>query len=221
MINVVAKMCPATEEYKAIFQIDKTFKKELGVYMEVIPFVTEFQAKMGVAQERLMRELICHCYNGRISLNLETEDLDENALMILENLTCKNFITEDRLKGFNNMASNFILRQLALFHATFIAIRHHEPELFKAKVRKYLNHVDVQDALGEDFKEAAMNMFLDHVCKTELEESVAEKMANILKTFVKQRHTSRTVEEHEECPFSTFVHNDFWTNNMMISYGNF
>lgn len=82
-LHLVAKRMPANEMLCEIFNVQKTFKIELGMYLQVIPTLVEFENEYGV--DIKIEDLFAKCYGGRINLN-GSEVVDEDAVILLENL---------------------------------------------------------------------------------------------------------------------------------------
>nr|CAI5854407.1 unnamed protein product [Callosobruchus analis] len=82
-MHLVAKKMPTLKMIQEIFNIQVTYKKEVAFYMKMVPALQEFQREMGVKN---VINCFARCYGARISLNRDSDTVDEDAALILENL---------------------------------------------------------------------------------------------------------------------------------------
>lgn len=78
---VVVKLVPTNEMIKKMFQIESTFKNEVAFYKTVLPTLKNFQKQQGIAE---ILDIFPEFYGARLSL--DKEEVDNNAVLILENL---------------------------------------------------------------------------------------------------------------------------------------
>lgn len=147
-LELVAKMVPSNPDFYKMFQVEETFVKESSIYTIVAPTLRAFQREKGVPEDQLLDSFV-DCWGSRTSLDPEKKALDSDAVLILENLKFKGFTVGDRSKGFNLKHSEFILKNLASFHAVLIAYRKERPEECKEKILPYLNKLDMDAGVGE------------------------------------------------------------------------
>ena len=211
----MAKMRPANEEFINLFQVDVTFVKESGIYMSVAPALLNLQREQGILEDDLL-STFCKCYASRFSLDPMSKTVNEDALMILENLKYKGFVTGDRRAGFKEKDTLFILEHLAKVHATTVVLKYLKPDVFEKDVKPYLDKIDVDAGLPEEAQEKFLVIVEQDLEKINQDSETIKRAINQIRT----NRTTIDVSEDDR-PFCSMLHNDFWVNNMMIVYGEF
>lgn len=89
-LHLVAKQLPNNEVAKRVFNIQVVFKNEIAMYAIIVPTLQEFQRENGVSE---IIDCFSKFYGGRINLGEDNGIVDENAVVILENLTLKGNLT--------------------------------------------------------------------------------------------------------------------------------
>lgn len=84
LLHLVAKKIPASEAARAGFDIQRTFKKEVAFYEVILPILKEFQKEADVTD---ILDNFAEFYGARFSLEGKTEVVDEDAVMLLEDLS--------------------------------------------------------------------------------------------------------------------------------------
>lgn len=82
-VHLVAKMLPDTEMFRKIFNIQVTFINELRFYDTIVPTLKEFQREQGVSE---IIDCFAELYGARTSLNPNSTEVDDDAVLIIENL---------------------------------------------------------------------------------------------------------------------------------------
>ncbi|KAK9702707.1 Ecdysteroid kinase-like family [Popillia japonica] len=134
-IHCVAKTLPP-QKMQEFFNTKVTFKKEVAFYTSIVPILEEF------GNERNVNDLMnftAKCVGARISSNPLSQNVDEDAAIILENLKHQGFSVGNRFSGFNFETTKLIVREMAKMHATFIAFKLAKPNEFKEKIGCYLD----------------------------------------------------------------------------------
>ncbi|CAB0037162.1 unnamed protein product [Trichogramma brassicae] len=90
-LNLVAKMMPPTDIQRKIFQSLFTFKKEIFVYDELLPKYEE------VLGERL--DIVPAVFGSRLSLKPDSDEVDDDAVILMENMKLKGYYMADRFQG--------------------------------------------------------------------------------------------------------------------------
>lgn len=209
-IHCVAKTLPP-QKMQEFFNTKVTFKKEVAFYTSIVPILEEF------GNERNVNDLMnftAKCVGARISSNPLSQNVDEDAAIILENLKHQGFSVGNRFSGFNFETTKLIVREMAKMHATFIAFKLAKPNEFKEKIGCYLDR-------ALDF--VAPDDMLDHLVKHV--QRHASRNPNCIPLLSKIDENIRKMKGYfvySKCrePFGSIVHNDLWTNNMLIKYGN-
>lgn len=96
-LHLVAKMSPPTNYQRDIFDSPYTFRKETFMYENIIPYYNQMERKAGLKEDQLF-DILPKFYKSRMSLDPEV-DFDDNAVMLMENLTERGYYIGDRAKG--------------------------------------------------------------------------------------------------------------------------
>ncbi|KAI4461872.1 hypothetical protein MML48_5g00005484 [Holotrichia oblita] len=211
-INCVAKSCPPPGFLWEMFNTKVTFKKEIELYNTIIPILNDFGREHGIDQ---LVDFVADSKCARISLDPNSTEVDENAILLLENLKLEGYTTGDRFIGFDLESTEILLRDLATMHASVIALKLAKPEVFEKKILPYLGKHFLQE-FPEDIQKESVNKILT-AYKT-MPECVPylPKVEDILvDMFVNINNPPKTNEI-----FTTLTHNDFWVNNTMLKYVN-
>ncbi|KAG5891393.1 hypothetical protein JTB14_017916 [Gonioctena quinquepunctata] len=202
MLHTVAKILPETELFRKIFNVQVTYTNEMAFYDIVVPCVQNFQRKMGVPQ---VLDCVCKCIATRKNLSEDGDHIDDDAVLVLENLIENGFKNIERTKGFDFETTKLVLKDIALFHAVFLALKMKEPETFIQKVKPFCHDYKAAEDGGN------MKDCIKVVVKEK--EDIAH-LASKIKTWGEIER--RTPEE----PLSTVIHTDLWVNNTMQKFEN-
>lgn len=210
VMNMVAKLSPPNEWIRRMFATDRTFKKEVTFYLDILPLLRQFQLGENIAEgDDNLIDIFPRCLGARLNLNNSDSIVDEDAVLLLENLKTQNYATGDRMVGFNLEESVFILKNLARFHALPLAYRLKHPKEFKELFLPMLNKINIGqemfDEVGDRFIES-INKFL---CLA------PGKYERFQKGMFKGYDFQREFPSGNEL-YATTVHRDFWTTNTMI-----
>jgi len=66
-MQIIVKIPPISSEWFKIFQIEKTFVKELGIYTNALPSLKNFQNEYNLNDFNIY-DIFPHHYGGRLSL---------------------------------------------------------------------------------------------------------------------------------------------------------
>lgn len=83
-LNVVAKLVPAGELAKELFEIEHVFKNEVAFYKTIVPTLENFRKQQGVLEKL---DFFAKFYGARLSL--DKNEVDDDAVLVLEDLTVK------------------------------------------------------------------------------------------------------------------------------------
>ncbi|XP_023026351.2 uncharacterized protein [Leptinotarsa decemlineata] len=209
--HAVAKKIPTNELFQKIFNIQQTFKGEINFYDKVVPALQNFQRENGVQN---VLNCFAKLYGARINLDENSEVVDRNAVIVLENLQRSGFVNVDRHVGYDFESAELLLRDLATLHAVPLAMKLKEPELFENSVKKYC-----VNTLGTDEQEDIdhanfLSIFIQEILwESDKCSPFIPKVKEILKTPPQPESEVRE-------PFATFAHADLWVNNAMIKMEN-
>ncbi|XP_018569781.1 uncharacterized protein LOC108909837 [Anoplophora glabripennis] len=207
-LHAVAKMIPEQEFVRKIFNIQVTFKNEVAMYNVIAPTLRDFQRQNGVNE---VIDCFPELYGARLNLGEQNGNVDENAVLILENLNFKGYRCVDRHVGFDLDTTQLILKDLAAFHAIPLALKLKKPEVFDKKIKPYLAPFHPGPM---PFENGINSVYIEI-----LQESVKcipwiPKVRNILEN-VRAAQDAPAKE-----PFATTTHGDMWLNNTMIKFQN-
>lgn len=211
-LHLVGKRIPASELLCEVFNIQKTFKKEMNMYLEVIPALVKFDEEYGKVKLGI-GELFAKFYGARINLKPGNDLLDKDGIILLENLKLSGYKVEDRLTGFDKEFAYRILEDLAKFHAVPLAFKIKKPDEFERIILPVIKGVAVDDNFDDSAKQSAVNEILD--CVKDLEECkpYLDKISDAIYACINNNYglLDKAVQ-----PFATIVHTDYWVNNTMV-----
>ncbi|XP_018569811.1 uncharacterized protein LOC108909862 [Anoplophora glabripennis] len=207
-LHAVAKMIPATEFQRTLFNIQVTFKNEIAMYNVIIPTLRDFQRENGINQ---VIDCFPEFYGARINLDERNGTVDEDAVLILENLIIKGYQVLDRHIGFDLETTQLILKDLAAFHAIPLALKLKKPEVFESKIKPYLEPLHPPSSPhDEEVRSTFIKIFQ--------ESSNCIPWIPKVEEIFKNNETLQNAPPRE--PFSTITHQDIWVNNIMIKLQN-
>ncbi|XP_017760292.1 PREDICTED: uncharacterized protein LOC108550901 [Eufriesea mexicana] len=209
-LNLVAKLPPTSAYLLDLFNSPVSFQKELYFYNSMAKEFLDLQTENGMKGKDPCN-LVPKFFGGRLGLKAHDE-FDAQAAIILENLKCSGYDTEDRIFGLDRKHTKFAIEGLAKMHAFTIALKLKKPQVYE---------------------EIATNVFLDiwnettAKCVNDMIRKAQSDIQDIeeLKPFVDR--VNKTIEygimyektrKSAEEPWATLIHNDFWVNNMMFQH---
>ena len=95
-LQLIAKMAGDISKYD--FGLAKAFKKEVFFYNTIIPIYNEFEMEMGVEKEAIFNN-VPKFYGYRYSLNSEIDEIDNNCVILMEDLSATNNYMGNRKVG--------------------------------------------------------------------------------------------------------------------------
>lgn len=204
-LYLVAKMPPPTEFQRQIFDSPYSFRKEIFMYENIVPFYRELEREVGLKEDELI-DILPKYYQSRLSLSPDV-DFDDNAVILMENLKMRGYYTNNRVTGCDHEHSKIAIRAMARFHALGMATKFKRPEYFKVlKERsKCLN------LKSEGFE----NMNDDMVEKIAEDPELVPHIDRCKAVIYGINLEELWVNAPDE-PWSTIVHADFWVNNIMF-----
>ncbi|KAG6558325.1 EcKinase 21 [Microplitis demolitor] len=207
ILHVVTKLPPPSNYLMKLFNSPFSFSKEISFYRDLTPVLLEFQRERGVINPE--KTWIGARYLGsRVGLS---DEFDEQACIVLENLNYSGYKMSSRLSGLNRHETEFAVKKLAQLHAVAIGLKKVKPGVFKELV---------MPALSSVVNETAHQCVMDMVKKTlEHLESIPEtrKYVDVVRQSMELagKYESCQVKDENWC---TLTHNDFWVNNMMFKF---
>lgn len=209
VIPMVAKLPPPNPWIQEMFNSPATFKKEIAFYNTIIPTLQKFQLECGVKE---VMNFFPKLYGARLNLN-NNDNFDENAVILLENIKHSGYNIGDRFVGFDFESAKEILNDLAVFHATPIALKLKKPDVFKEKIMPYLKKIQLF-VLEENMQTAIIEQMVGIIKKNDSVNMHVSKVEEVLKNSNNRIH----LPAYQTEPFATMCHNDYWLNNTMLKY---
>ncbi|XP_050511292.1 uncharacterized protein LOC114348105 isoform X2 [Diabrotica virgifera virgifera] len=204
VLHIVGKIIPADDNSQEIFNVQNTFKSEIGFYEKIVPALQNFQRKHKIEE---ILDIFPKFYGSRINLD-GSDKVDRDGVLLLENLKIEGYDNLDRYIGYNLEDAKILLRDLAVFQSTVVALKIKQPDVFNKEIKPFCNN---NLATPEDDPFRNMILVIDEI----LEDS-EEFRPFIPKVNVAWDKQEMKTEVRE--PFATIVHRDLWVNNVMIKY---
>ncbi|XP_063236668.1 uncharacterized protein LOC134538964 isoform X2 [Bacillus rossius redtenbacheri] len=214
--SIVAKMVSEFPHMREFFRFRETVRKEIYTYRLVRPEFLAIQKEHKIPED-LFLDVIPECYGARTSRGGGIDQpVDESSVILMENLKESGYRLADRIVGLDLKHLEYVVTRLARFHATATVLKLKKPEVFRDTVMKAaaeFNRAPPPDGGEDKGPEGILDTLSDlpvvQRFMARLKEVMAKEYAQFKKgEFPKPRE-----------PFATLLHNDFWTNNMMFSYG--
>ncbi|XP_055376447.1 uncharacterized protein LOC129608768 [Condylostylus longicornis] len=217
ILELVVKMPPTNELYWKIFEPQRTCLTENLVYNVLIPILKQIQLDAKITNNDDLLNVFPKCYGTRISLLSDTNIVDKNAILILENLVSLGYKVADRLESFDYKHTIIALRDLAKFHALPMSLRILKPKIFKENIMPYLRRFDITKNFGKDLNDKLIKNAKKDI--ESLKDFSSEAFMKKVDYFIDNscKYMANT-NECEDSLFTTIAHYDFWVNNMMFLY---
>lgn len=113
----------------------------------------------------------------------------------------------DRITGFDLETAKFIVRELANLHATSLALKLTQPNIFSQKIKPFLHNF----VLPDDEFHKMINTWRKSLENNPETKQLAPRMQRVLE---------RRPEFLPREPFATLSHSDLWLNNIMVKITN-
>ncbi|KAJ8675788.1 hypothetical protein QAD02_011574 [Eretmocerus hayati] len=203
-LYLVGKLVQLDNPY---FNWTKVLKRETFMYTDIIPFYKSIEVVQDVECWKTIDNFIPKLYGYRLSLDPKIDEADKDAMILLENLQARGYYVLDKNKGLDLKHAIAAIQALARFHALGIIARHKNPTGFE-KIKAVAMEFALNDTLDWDFLNGMIRVVEEHPNFNRY----AERFRDLVEIFKKKdkydlvRHTS----------WSTIIHNDYWTNNIMF-----
>ncbi|XP_069679406.1 uncharacterized protein [Periplaneta americana] len=213
-LNLVAKLVPPPGFLWKVFDPPTTAWKEILCYISVKEEYEKLQKEKYVPKEKFL-DVFPRCYGARTTLSKEIgEKADENAVLLLENLKTLNYRLGDRKKGLDITHTRLAVSQLARFHAISIALKKLKPQVFKDIVLKACRPRNFD--ISEEERRANTPTLINSVKIIPECEMYVDRVLEAINMGIKRQFDKSL---HAPCElYATFIHSDFWVNNMMFKY---
>lgn len=210
IISLVAKMCPPNPWLKTMFNTPVTFKKEEAVYKEISVALKAFEKECGLSG---LTYYFPQYYGSRLSLNATSNEVDDDAVLLLENLKVQGFYVGNRFEGFDLETAEVIIKAIARFHSVALSLKLKKPDVFRKCVSCNTKKMKGFDDISEEQRQQGEDIILDIVKKYE---NFIPYVDRIRKYYRRGEETFREGPDARE-PFATIGHSDLWVNNMLLN----
>lgn len=204
-LYLIAKMPPPTEFQRQIFDSPYTFRKEIFMYENIVPFYQELEREMGLKEAEVF-DILPKYYQSRLSLNPDV-DFDDNAVILMENLRTRGYYNGDRAKGCDLEHSRIAIRAMARFHALGMATKYKRPEYFEILKER---------SKCLDLKTEEFERFQEDMLKTIKEDPQLTVYTDRCEVAIRDSFERGLWTLTPDEPWSTIIHADFWVNNIMF-----
>ncbi|XP_063927699.1 uncharacterized protein LOC135140890 [Zophobas morio] len=210
-IRAVAKMIPQNDFIRRLFRSEKTFRNEVGYYRTIAPCLRKFQEERGLSG---LLSSYPDFYNARFSLQPSSDQVDNDAVLLIKNIKTDGFTIMDRKVGFDFDQSKLILDKMAELHATVSALKTVKPDVFDKELGEFFDEFDMYESKPESV-EQLINSLVDILVDDEF---CVQNMAKIRETLHSNSRfaASKNRKEFQNTPYVSLVHTDMWTNNIMV-----
>ncbi|CAG9833654.1 unnamed protein product [Diabrotica balteata] len=209
-IHLVGKTIPKDEESQEVFKVQTTFNLEIAFYDRIVPALQKFQKEHNVKE---VIDCFPKYYGSRLNLN-ESTVIDRDGIILLENLKIPGYSNLDRYVGYNLEEAKILLKDLAEFQSTVVALKLKYPDVFKREVGLFCQN-DIK--LPRDYRFYHFILVIEDLFqKSELCKPYISKIRDLW-----YEHFSPDAELHlTREPFATITHRDLWVNNAMMKFEN-
>ncbi|XP_046749907.1 uncharacterized protein LOC124413404 [Diprion similis] len=198
--SFIAKIAPQGARGEMISKA-RYFETEMAVMSETLPLMNNLLAEVGTTP------LAAQC------LHVQYQD---PVHLIIEDLTPEAFRMADRLAGLDLDHCLLAIRNLAIFHASSVALTEKNPEAV-TKYKEGIFHKNRPSTLTAMFKLGTQTLAKQVAEWSELSPRIAEKILNLSETIYEKGCEAALFREED---FNVLNHGDFWINNMLFQYDN-
>ncbi|KAH8237857.1 hypothetical protein KR032_003996 [Drosophila birchii] len=212
--QLVAKVPPTDPKYWQFFQPERTCLTENAVYQVLAPALVALQEEAGIPGESHF-DGFPRYFGSRISLKADSNSVDQDAVLVLENLRFSGFVSGQRLRPYDLPHTRLALRYLAEFHALPVALRLLKPKVFLEQVRPFFDKFDWHGAAPE-WKAIMKAETLEDIRRAT--DNDPELVARVKELSDKFFEFLAAKPDRPDGPFTSIIHCDYWINNLMFLY---
>jgi len=211
----MAKSLPGSQFIKDAFNINVTFPKEVEFYQNILPEFIKLleENKIDIDYKKSFPKFV----GAEL---IEKDGVLEDATLIMENIKVDGYQLRPKTEGMDYVHSKMVIKELALFHALGIALKIKKPQVYETKIKKTARPLKLGQSVEAAKKEIYdfMDQTLDYLKGIKEVEHLVPRLKKVMYDNFLYADMLEGYKPRE--PFSTFVHNDMWLNNMMFKYNN-
>lgn len=87
LLYLVAKRLPATENFREMFNIQETFKKEIQFYEVILPTLERFQKEENITD--VLEKHFAKFYGARYNFEGSSDIIDDDGVLLMEDLSVR------------------------------------------------------------------------------------------------------------------------------------
>lgn len=216
-VELVAKTMPENECLQKFLNLKQMFTKEYHFYKFIAPTLIQFlKDERSSALLASIKSIIPKCYGVRLNRTFG-DVVDNDAVVLLENLRRNGYGIVGRDFQLNLQLTEHFLQKLAQFHGVGLAMRLKNPLLFTGSIKPFLGNSHVCAMMDDAIIQAI-------IARTVKIAGENPNCAGILPDIEKTLHVqfaNLSMKKGRSPPvddFTTLIHNDFWSSNLMIKY---
>ncbi|XP_047096689.1 uncharacterized protein LOC124709085 [Schistocerca piceifrons] len=209
-LDLVGKFMPPTEMQKKVFGSATTFLKEINAYRSVNVELIKLQRERGVPAEEVCDPLPRYYGSQVNSAGDDSMAADDNAVLLLENLASSGYRMADQMTGLDLPHARMLVRKIAQFQASAVALRLLKPQVFKDVIEGKCKF----DSIPPDEGKRIIDAIVEHISRFPEVAPYCDKV----KIACEQMSDFEKLWAEVVEPFVSLSHNDLWVNNMVFRY---
>ncbi|XP_049766406.1 uncharacterized protein LOC126095697 [Schistocerca cancellata] len=211
-LDLVGKFMPPTEMQKKVFGSATTFLKEINAYRSINVELIKLQREKGVPEEEVCDPLPRYYGSQVNSAGDDSAAADDNAVLLLENLTSSGYRMADQMTGLDLPHARMLVRKIAQFQASAVALRLLKPQVFKDVIEGKCKF----DSMPPEEQKRFSDVMVEHMCRLPEIAPFNDKVKAAFERLSDLPFAKLWAEVVE--PFASLSHNDLWVNNMVYRY---
>ncbi|RZC33919.1 EcKinase, DUF1679, and/or APH domain containing protein, partial [Asbolus verrucosus] len=206
-LDIALKAAFKDDKIREMVPIRLSFENEVYFYSKVYPLFKRLERDHGVSEDV---EFIPKC----LKVSME----EKSEMLALENLKVSKFEIFDKMCFLDHEHIGFIFKTYGRFHAYSYALYDQQPEEYENLVGRFYNvyakFISDKNGFFKKYLRESVNVIKQYLIPGEDDE--------IINKFQKYENDgiNRILHEivTEECDYSSILHGDCWSNNMMFKY---